>query len=307
MAAEIRPPQVGDFLKFLEHQKRYTPPTLIAYRGDLEQFFSYLYSIYGDDTALSEIKALHIRSWIVELTQNNQSAKTISRKLSALKTFFKYCLKRDLIEKNPMQKIITPKVSRRVPVVVKETDLARLFDLIEFPEGFSGTRDRLVMEILYATGMRRAELINLKINNIDFHKRQLTVLGKGNKERLIPFGFQLKQSFERYIEERAAEFPDANQPNLLLTNKGKPLYPKMVYNLVNKYLAMVTTVEKKSPHVLRHSFATHLSDNGADLNAIKELLGHANLSATQIYTHSSIEKLKEIYQQAHPAGQSKKE
>lgn len=206
-----------------------------------------------------------------------------------------------------MLKIVAPKVGKRVPAVVRATELERLFAQIDFADDFPGWRDRLVLELLYATGMRRSELIHLKTTDIDMEKRQLTVLGKGNKERIIPFGYQLKQSIACYIGKKTKEFSDTQVPNLILTNKGKPLYPKMVYNLVNQYLTMVTTVEKKSPHVLRHSFATHLSDNGADINAIKALLGHANLSATQIYTHSSVEKLKKIYRQAHPAGQSKKE
>ncbi len=296
-------PALNNFLKFLEHQKRYAIPTLTAYRSDLNQFFQYLNTIYGA-IPLQEIKALHVRSWIVELSQEH-TAKTVSRKLSALKTFFKYLLKRDLIIHNPMLKITTPKVNSRVPVVVRKAELAQLFEQIPFTDDFAGQRDRLVLEIFYATGMRRAELIGLKISDIDFNNRQMRVLGKGNKERMLPFSKNLAKIIAQYIELRNNVFPESTAKTLFLTNKGEPLYPKMVYNLVKRYLGMVTTVEKKSPHVLRHSFATHLSDNGADLNAIKELLGHANLSATQIYTHSSIEKLKKIYQQAHPkAGRS---
>lgn len=294
---------LNNFLKFLEHQKRYAAPTLTAYRSDLNQFFQYLDTIYGS-VPLADIKALHIRSWIVELSQTH-TAKTVSRKLSALKTFFKYLLKREQIIHNPMLKITTPKVSSRVPVVVRKTELQQLFEQISFADDFSGQRDRLVLEIFYATGMRRAELIGLKISDIDLNKQQMRVLGKGNKERMLPFSKNLAHLIEQHIKLRNNVFPENTAQNFLLTNKGEPMYPKMVYNLVKRYLGMVTTVEKKSPHVLRHSFATHLSDNGADLNAIKELLGHANLSATQIYTHSSIEKLKKIYQQAHPkAGRS---
>ena len=287
----------------MEHQKRYASPTVTAYRSDLNQFFGYLDHVYGS-VSFNEIKALHVRSWIVELTQEH-TAKTVSRKLSALKTFFKYLLKRDLILHNPMLKITTPKVSSRVPVVIRKSELEQLFEHIQFTDDFAGLRDRLVLEIFYATGMRRAELIGLKISDIDLNKQQMRVLGKGNKERMLPFSRNLTLLIEQYIELRNNVFPESGIKSLLLTNKGEPMYPKMVYNLVKRYLGMVTTVEKKSPHVLRHSFATHLSDNGADLNAIKELLGHANLSATQIYTHSSIEKLKKIYQQAHPkAGRS---
>lgn len=292
------------FLQFLEHQKRYAFPTLTAYRSDLEQFFGYLYSIY-DEIPLKEIQAFHIRSWIVHLSQQQLSPKSISRKCSALKTFFKFLLKRDLIKVNPMLRITTPKISRRVPVIVRETELEQLFDQVDFAEDFAGQRDRLILEILYATGMRRAELIGLKIKDVDFRNRQLRVLGKGNKERLLPFGKNLTDAIQHYLTLRNKAFPENTENELLLTNKGEPMYPKMVYNLVKKYLSMVTTVEKKSPHVLRHSFATHLSDHGADLNAIKELLGHASLSATQVYTHSSIEKLKKVYQQAHPKASRK--
>jgi len=282
----------------LEHQKRYAAPTLTAYSSDLHQFFQYLDKIYGS-ISLKELKAFHVRSWVVELSQEH-TPKTISRKLSALKTFFKYLLKRDLIIHNPMLKITTPKVSSRVPVVVKKTELAKLFEQISFNDDFIGQRDRLVLETFYATGMRRAELIGLKISDIDFKNSQMRVLGKGNKERMLPFSQKLADLIHYYISLKDKAFPENTNQFLFLTNKGEPMYPKMVYNLVKRYLGMVTTVEKKSPHVLRHSFATHLSDNGADLNAIKELLGHANLSATQIYTHSSVEKLKKIYQQAHP-------
>jgi len=287
------------FLQFLEHQKRYAPPTLTAYRSDLEQFFDYLHNIYGK-IPISEIETLHVRSWVVQLSQQQLSAKSISRKLSALKTFFKFLLKRELISLNPMLRITTPKISRRVPVVVRETEFEQLFDVVAFTDDFPGQRDRLILELLYATGMRRGELIGLKIKDVDFRNRQLHVLGKGNKERLLPFGKNLNDLLQHYLTIRTQTFPENTTKKLLLTNKGEPMYPKMVYNLVKKYLSMVTTVEKKSPHVLRHSFATHLSDHGADLNAIKELLGHASLSATQIYTHSSIEKLKKVYQQAHP-------
>ena len=289
---------LNNFLKFLEHQKRYAAPTLTAYSSDLHQFFQYLDKIYGS-ISLKELKAFHVRSWVVELSQEH-TPKTISRKLSALKTFFKYLLKRDLIIHNPMLKITTPKVSSRVPVVVKKTELAKLFEQISFNDDFIGQRDRLVLETFYATGMRRAELIGLKISDIDFKNSQMRVLGKGNKERMLPFSQKLADLIHYYISLKDKAFPENTNQFLFLTNKGEPMYPKMVYNLVKRYLGMVTTVEKKSPHVLRHSFATHLSDNGADLNAIKELLGHANLSATQIYTHSSVEKLKKIYQQAHP-------
>lgn len=287
------------FIHFLEFEKRFSNHTIKAYQNDLDQFFAYLEKIYGL-TSVVEVRHSHVRSWIVALMQDQITPRSINRKLSTLKTYFKFLIKRQHLAKNPMLKVIGPKVGKRLPVFVQQKHMDNLFDQIDFGEDFAGRRDKLILETLYNTGMRRAELIGLRLKDIDFVKNQFKVMGKGAKERLIPFGTHLAKSLQVYINIRNQEYPSLPENYLLLTNKGKTLYPKMVYNLVKQYLSLITTVEQKSPHVLRHSFATHLSDNGADLNAIKALLGHSSLAATQIYTHNSIEKLKTVYRQAHP-------
>ena len=294
------------FIKYLELEKRFSSHTVVAYKNDLDQFFAYTKETYSL-TSISEVRHFHIRAWVVELMQNKITPRSINRKLSTLKTYFKFLKKRKQVQDNPMLKVIAPKVGKRLPVVVKAIELSELFEKINFGEGYSAVRDEMVMELLYATGMRRSELINLTPNHIDFFNRHIKVLGKGNKERLIPFAKPLADRLNNYISVREDEFGLGATAPLFLTGKGKKLYPKLVYNLVKKYLSQVTTVEQRSPHVLRHSFATNLSDNGADLNAIKELLGHSSLAATQVYTHNSIEKLKKVYQQAHPKAKKKSE
>lgn len=294
------------FIKYLELEKRFSPHTVIAYQNDLEQFSKYIEETYSL-TSIQEVRHFHIRSWIVYLMEHKITPRSINRKLSTLKTYFKFLKKRKVVQENPMLKVIAPKVGKRLPVVVKEVELGALFEKINFGEGYDAVRDEMIMELLYASGMRRSELIQLTPNHIDFYNRQVKVLGKGNKERLIPFAKPLADRLKNYLEVRADEFAMGEDAPLFLTKKGKQLYPKKVYNIVKKYLSQVTTVEQRSPHVLRHSFATHLSNAGADLNAIKELLGHSSLAATQVYTHNSIEKLKKVYQQAHPKAKKKSE
>lgn len=294
------------FLRYLEHEKRFSPHTLTAYRTDLEQFLQFLDHTF-DIQSPTEVTHTQVRSWTVELLNEGKSTSSINRKLSTLKTFYRFLQRRHNLDSNPMLKVLSPKTGKRLPHVVRADELDTLFEQVKFPVDFVGQRDRVLLELLYNTGMRRSELINLKIEDLDFSQNVLKVLGKGNKERLIPFGQGLAKLVLAYIELRRQTFGESEFPHLLLTKHGKPLYPKAAYNIVRKYLSAVSTVEKKSPHVLRHSFATHLSDNGADLNAIKALLGHANLAATQIYTHNSIEKLKKVYESAHPKAQSKKD
>lgn len=294
------------FLKYLELEKRFSAHTIKAYQSDLFQFFAYLEETYSL-TSILEVRHFHIRAWVVELMQNKITPRSINRKLSTLKTYFKFLKRRKEIQENPMLKVIAPKVGKRLPVVVKEIELENLFEKINFGEGYAAVRDEMVMEMLYSTGMRRSELINLTPNDLDFFNNQVKVLGKGNKERLIPFARPLADRLKNYLDIRNDEFGLSLTESLFLTEKGKEMYPKLVYNLVKKYLSQITTVEQRSPHVLRHSFATHLSNNGADLNAIKELLGHSSLAATQVYTHNSIEKLKKVYQQAHPKAKKKSE
>jgi integrase/recombinase XerC len=235
---------------------------------------------------------------MVQLIENDISPRSINRKISTLKSYTKYLLKNNTIEVSPLLKVVTPKTSKRLPVFVGESEASNLFTEIDFPNDYEGSRDNLILELFYATGIRLIELVNLEINSIDNSNSTLKVLGKRNKERVIPFSSNLKLKIDNYLIDREKlKSPD---PHLFLTKVGKKTYPKLVYRVVNHYLSLVTTASKRSPHVLRHTFATHMLNNGADLNSIKEILGHSNLSATQIYTHNTIEKLKNIHKQAHP-------
>ncbi len=287
------------FFQYIELEKRFSPHTVLAYQNDLGQFFSFLEEQY-DAMSIQNVEHTQIRSWMVQMRQDGISPRSINRKLSTLKTYYKFLLKRDFISKNPMQKVLSPKIGKRLPVFVSKESMERLFEQVTFPFTYEGIRDRTILEILYTTGIRRSELVGLTIKSIDLVQRQLKVLGKGNKERIIPFGKQLADTFQQYLDIRSATFNANDEMSLFLTKKGTKLYSNIVYNVVKKYLSYVTTIDKRSPHVLRHSFATHLSDNGADLNAIKELLGHSSLAATQVYTHNSIDKLRKVYEQAHP-------
>jgi integrase/recombinase XerC len=239
-----------------------------------------------------------IRSWIVYLMEHKVVPRSINRKLTTLKSFYKFLVREGMVEQNPMRKITSPKTSKRLPVFVDRERMDTLLDQAEFGEGYAGLRNKLIVEMFYSTGMRLSELVNLKEIDIDFHNDTLKVLGKRNKERLIQFSFKFSLLLKEYLAEKEKYF-GGNQA-LFLTDRGRKIYPKMVYLIVTKHLAGVTTLDKKSPHVLRHTFATHMLNNGAELNAVKELLGHANLSATQVYTHNTIDKLKTIYKQAHP-------
>lgn len=288
-------PDVESFLNYLRFQKRYSQHTITAYRNDLESFFIYLTEEY-DSPTLKNISAPIIRSWLATLKGDEMTAKSISRKISALRSFFKYLMRQETIETTPMSIITAPKIGKRLPVYVEEKDLQTLFSHVEFPEGIQGETERLILQLFYNTGMRISELINLKEKQVDFSYSHIKVLGKGNKERIVPVKNELLNLVSLYIKNK----PTPAAENVFVNEKGKPLYAKQVYNIVKKYLSLVTTVNKKSPHILRHSFATHLTNNGADLNAIKELLGHSSLAATQVYTHNSIEKLKDVYKKAHP-------
>ena len=290
-------PHISDFCDYILHQKRYSPHTVTAYKKDLNQFNQFLLSEFESDS-IKEVNSSIVRSWIVHLIENNISTRSINRKISTLKSFYKYLLKNNVIEKNPLLKVITPKTAKRLPVFVGETEISNLFDEIEYEADYEGVRNQLILEFFYATGIRLIELVNLKMNSIDNSNSTIKVIGKRNKERIIPFGDKLKVLISNYLVKRAEI--NNSETHLFLTKSGKKIYPKLVYRVVNHYLSMVTTASKKSPHVLRHTFATHMLNNGADLNSIKEILGHANLSATQVYTHNTIEKLKNIHKQAHP-------
>ncbi len=289
---------VSEFLGYLQYEKRYSINTVQAYQRDLEQFFLYIHTYYCE-VQFNELSHIHIRSWLANLRENDMQARSINRKISSLKSFFKYVLKKGLVKASPMIKVISPKNSKRLPVFVNETNMNNLLENIEFPTDFEGITDRIIIEVLYQTGMRRAELIQLKLSQVDFYLHSLKVIGKGNKERIIPISLHLCDLIKTYMDERN-NIEHADEFVLLIRKNGKPLYPKYVHATVTKYLGIATTLDKKSPHVLRHTFATHLLNHGADLNAVKDLLGHANLAATQIYTHNTIEKLKEIHKKAHP-------
>jgi len=290
---------ISSFLTYLTHEKRYSPLTVISYQTDLLQFEDYVAQTYEID--LCEIKHVHVRSYMVSLMEQKISENTINRKISALRSFYKFLLRNGRITKNPMPLIKAPKIPKRLPVFVHEQKLDHLLDSAEyFDQSFPSVRDHLVMELLFGTGMRLAELVRLKETDVNIYEGTVKVLGKRNKERIIPINKPLINQVGTYIELKKLQNFNNNLPTLIVTNTGAPAYPKLVYRIVNTYLNHITTHDKKSPHVLRHSYATSLLNAGADLNAIKELLGHASLAATQVYTHNSIERLKTIYKQAHP-------
>jgi integrase/recombinase XerC len=287
------------FLEHLKYQKRYSQHTIISYENDLCAFSTFMLKEFPN-TEIDKIKTTFIRTWLAEMKEDEMASRSLNRKISALRSFFKYLLKNDVVKVNPVITIISPKMPKRLPKFVEEKDTHNLFTGVEFSEGFKGDTEKLVLQILYNTGMRKAELIGLKEHQIDISNSQIKVLGKGNKERIIPVSMLLMNDIKLYITEKRRLIGRGEEHFLFVTDKGKPLDPKHVYNIAKKYLTKVTTIDKKSPHILRHSFATHLMNNGADLNAVKELLGHSSLAATQIYTHNTIEKLKDVYKKAHP-------
>ena len=286
---------VNKFLEYLEFEKRYSKHTIVSYKTDLLQFEAYLSVLF--EVGVEEATHVMIRSWMVTLVEKGISSRTINRKKSTLQVFYKYLKAKVLIEESPMQKVVAPKVEKRLPHYVKKQDMESLFSEVEFTNDFSGSRDRLILELFYNTGMRLSELVELK--EVSVLEDSIKVVGKRNKERMIPITSVMRRKIIDYISLKRNEFTESTQ-SLFVTDKGEKLYQKFVYRKVNHYLGLVTSQGKKSPHVLRHTFATHMLDNGAELNAIKEILGHASLSATQVYTHNSIEKLKNVYKQAHP-------
>jgi len=296
---------ISSFLNHLKVEKRYSPHTITSYKNDLTQFITFVSAFY-EPKEIGELNAIHIRSWMSRLVEQGKTARTINRKLSSLRSFFNYHLLKEDIKLDPTLKIQTPKISKRLPSIIQEKNIEQLF--VQENEGTSyvSLRNRLVIELLYLTGMRRSELASLTMANFDRSNCYLKVLGKGSKERIIPLPRSLFETLDLYLEVKEASFKEHEGLDnyLFLTEKGKKLYPKAIYNLVKKALKGVSTAEKRSPHVLRHSFATHLMNNGADLNAVKELLGHSSLAATQVYTHNSIEKLKEVYNKTHPKARS---
>jgi len=293
--------QASLFFDYLQYEKKYSPHTVVSYKHDLEQFLLFI-NPGQESFDISEVNYQQIRSWISSLIESKITAKSINRKLSSLKSFFKFLQRQGIVSTNPMSKISGPKIPKRLPVFVEEADMAALFDGSEFEDNFKGTTDRLLFEIFYQTGMRRSELAHIKESDVDIHHGSIKVLGKRNKERIIPVSLQLGRNLEAYLQVK--KVLNITNPMLLVNERGISLSESYIYTTVKKRLSSVTTIQKKSPHILRHTFATHLLNNGADINAVKDLLGHANLSATQIYTHNTIDKLKKSYRQAHPRGDS---
>jgi integrase/recombinase XerC len=287
------------FFDYLTYEKKYSIHTITSYKNDLHQFIEFI-NPQKEEFPAVEINYQHVRAWVANLIKHKISARSVNRKLSSLKSFFKYLQRLKIIEINPLSKISGPKTPKRLPVFIDENHMVNLFSDVKFEEGFNGQRDQLILDLLYQTGIRRSELTHLKESDIDLFNSTIKVLGKRNKERIIPISLPLKRNLESYLKVK--EELNLSNMMLLVSEKGNTLSEQAVYKSVKKYLAQITTIQKKSPHVLRHTFATHLLNNGADINAVKDLLGHANLSATQVYTHNTIDKLKKSYKQAHPRG-----
>lgn len=292
------------FLDYLRFERRFSPHTIVAYQKDITQFSDFLMKQY-DNNSLTIVSHQQVRSWIIYLLDLGLTSASINRKLASLKAIYRFYLKRGLIKTNPMTKVIGPKNSKRLAVYIHQDELENLFEKVKFSEDYEGKRDRLILEVLYQTGMRRAELLELKVEDVSVKRNEIRVLGKRMKERIIPVNVALIKQIQTFLVDRNHYLTEIiDKDYLILTKRGKKVYPKLIYNVVKKYLTSVSTVEQKGPHTLRHSFATHLSENGADLNAIKTMLGHNNLAATQIYTNNTIQRLKEVYTQSHPKAKS---
>jgi integrase/recombinase XerC len=290
------------FFNYLRSERRYSSHTLLSYQTDLRQFAAYLQATY-ELTDIAEADHTLIRSWVVTLMQQDLDPRTVNRKIACLRSYFKFLLTTGRISRNPMLRIKAPKMAKKLPDFVPEESLNGLLNSFKFADTFVGARDQLVLELLYGTGIRLSELIGIVPDDVNLHGQTVRVTGKGNKQRLVPLNQSLLAVLERYIAFRKREIGaiDNTSAALLVTDKGEPMYEKLVYRTVKHYLSQITTASSQQhPHVLRHSFATHLLNKGADLNAIKDLLGHANLAATQVYTHLSIDKLKSVFEQAHP-------
>ncbi len=290
----------NSFIEYLRFERRYSPHTVVAYQNDLQQFFSYLSDNYTGIT-VTAIQPPQVKSWLASLMSDGMDARSVKRKISTLKAYFRFLMRTGVLQATPMVHITAPKAAKKLPVFVADKDMHTLLDHVDFPEDWKGRTDRLILELLYHTGMRLSELVGLREAGVDAYHNSLKVTGKGGKERVIPIGAELTKKIKDYLADKES-IPLCDREVVLVRENGSKLYPRYVYLTVKHYLSQVTTLEKKSPHVLRHTFATHLTNRGADLNAVKELLGHASLAATQIYTHNSIEKLKHIHTKAHPKG-----
>ena len=288
---------IDNFLNFLIYEKRVSQYTSLAYEKDLGQFFTFIQTQFHFNSE-KEVIHTHLRAWVVSLLESQLNPVSVNRKIACLKSYFKFMRARGFVVKNPASRIRPLKTEKKLPFFLRLSETTFLLDHIAYENSFSGMRDQLVIELLYASGIRLSELINLKEDDVNFYDGTLKILGKRNKERLVPINEFLIKMIESYLREY--KFEEKLKGYLLLTDKKKQMYPMFVHRLVQKYLSQITTSKKRSPHILRHTFATHMLDKGAELNAVKELLGHTSLAATQIYTHNSMEKLKKTFDQAHP-------
>lgn len=289
---------IDSFIKYLQFEKRVSTNTVISYRTDLEQFQSFLAN-FSPGTQPEHAEYGSIRSWIIEMVESDLDSISVNRKIACLRTYYKFLLKREAIDKDPMTKIKVLKAKKKLPNFVKENDMTSLLDHLSFDATLEGCRNRLILELFYATGIRLSELINVKESHLDLRAKTIKVLGKRNKERVVPFPATIIPTIEAYRTVRDQTVQIKDHGLLFVTNNGERCYPMMIYRIVKRHLA-ATSTDKRSPHVLRHSYATHLLDNGAEINAVKDLLGHSSLAATQVYTHNSMEKIKKAFDQAHP-------
>jgi integrase/recombinase XerC len=290
---------IQTFIRYLKFEKRYSIHTQKAYEVDLVQYNDYLASEF--DSTAHQATDVMIRSWMMFMIGSSCSKRSLNRKLSSLRQFYKYAVRNGLMESNPMLRVISMKTDKKIPSFVSEKEMTHLLEDINYSNDYEGERNKAILQMFYYTGMRLSELIALRVDDIDFSMNQVKVLGKRSKERIIPLLTTHLQDLRQYLDVREAHF-STSKKYLFLTASGNVLYPKLVYRFVNSYLSRVTNLSQRSPHVLRHAFATHMLNDGADLNAVKEILGHVSLSSTQIYTHSSAEQLKRVYKQAHPRG-----
>ena len=293
------------YIDYLQFEKRYSTHTVLAYHSDLDDFSGFLSMQYNISDLLQADHTL-IRSWLISLIDRKISTRSVNRKLSSIKSFYRYCQRQGLLTSNPMLKVVAPRTSKQLPVFLTHDNLENLLQKVAFEDSYEGSRDKMILTLFYATGIRRAELVQINIPDLNLDAGTLKVTGKRNKERIVPLGEQVIIQMKEYLYVRncfLSENKTVTQNNcasLFVTSRGLPAYPKLIYTIVHKYLSEIASNHKLSPHVLRHTFATHMLDDGADLNAIKEILGHSSLAATQVYTHNTIAKLKTIYKQAHP-------
>ena len=285
------------FIDYLEIEKNYSNNTIISYNNDLNSFENYISNEFSVKL-IEDSNYSHIRSWIINLVDSGISNKSVNRKISSLNSFFKFCLKIGIIKENPLRNHRSLKIKKEIQLPFSENEMFDVLNEDNFENSFEGLRDRMIIELFYSTGIRRIELVNLKINDIDLSNNQIKVLGKRNKQRIIPLIFTTKDLILNYLKLRYGI--NSKNDYLFITNKGKKIYEKLVYRIINKYFINISTKVKKSPHIIRHSFATHLLNNGADLNSVKDLLGHSSLAATQVYTNRSIEEIKKVFAKSHP-------